>query len=372
MADAYAQLARRSLHLRVTTRPYPVRAWAQRHHENAPDPLPSFPDYLSRQVRHLSKFSLAEKEVYIGVSIPLPHETLRPYVGAFMPGVTPALLRQLAPKVRETDQVMAASTFRARPARLEELEWLLHRSVSLGLPAPLPTPPRSDEDWEPEDFAEFTDQVDWTAVPFAPTINVRGSIDGREVERHVRILSVGRMTGQLVAPGDPWMQRSDWMPFPVEWSARVSVQEAEVVTGQMRRAMQKIRAQIRHYKDEHDEEPPTSLSDAHHDAVRVEGELQGGLSGASHPCGPAAGGASQCRELPRRRPSSEAVPWPRRCARRCPSSPSSTSTRPPESSSPVNRLPTTTTSAACAWTLSPPPRQPPPPASGTVSESPSG
>lgn len=281
MADAYAQLARRSLHLRVTTRPYPVRAWAQRHHENAPDPLPSFPDYLSRQVRHLSKFSLAEKEVYIGVSIPLPYETLRPYVGAFMPGVTPALLRQLAPKVRETDQVMAASTFRARPARLEELEWLLHRSVSLGMPAPLTTPTRIDEDWEPEDFAEFTDQVDWTAVPFAPTINVRGSIDGHEVERHVRILSVGRMTGQLVAPGDPWMQRSDWMPFPVEWSARVSVQEAEVVTGQMRRAMQKIRAQIRHYKDEHDEEPPTSLSDAHHDAVRVEGELQGGLSGAS-------------------------------------------------------------------------------------------
>lgn len=35
-ADTYAQLVGRQLHLRVTTRPYPVSRWAQDHDRNAP------------------------------------------------------------------------------------------------------------------------------------------------------------------------------------------------------------------------------------------------------------------------------------------------------------------------------------------------
>lgn len=39
-ADAYAQLANRTLHVRVTTRPYPLSHWAIAHDANAPSPLP--------------------------------------------------------------------------------------------------------------------------------------------------------------------------------------------------------------------------------------------------------------------------------------------------------------------------------------------
>ena len=41
-ADVLSQLVKREVHLRVTTRPYPVAKWARDHDANAPAPLPAW------------------------------------------------------------------------------------------------------------------------------------------------------------------------------------------------------------------------------------------------------------------------------------------------------------------------------------------
>src|SRR5439155_3273443 len=75
IAGQYAELHGRWLHLRVTTRPYPIRMWAEAHVHNAVNRLPdapgalSFDDYLVGEQQQLMGRSMAEKEVYLGVQV---------------------------------------------------------------------------------------------------------------------------------------------------------------------------------------------------------------------------------------------------------------------------------------------------------------
>ncbi|MPZ86414.1 MAG: hypothetical protein GEV28_40995, partial [Actinophytocola sp.] len=58
IAGQYAELAGRWLHLRVTTRPYPIRMWAEAHVHNAVNRLPHlhhFPWRFSGQRRPLRR-----------------------------------------------------------------------------------------------------------------------------------------------------------------------------------------------------------------------------------------------------------------------------------------------------------------------------
>ena len=77
---------------------------------------------------------------------------------------------------------------------------------------------------------------------------------------------------------DPWMQHSDRLPFPVEWSARIYVRRPEEVTGELQRQMGKVRSQIRHYTHDHDLDPPMSLARQADRVLEVEDELTSGLT----------------------------------------------------------------------------------------------
>ena len=279
-ADVFAQLTKRQLHLRVTTRPYPVSRWAQAHDENAPNPLPGWAEHLRADQMHLARRSMADKEVYLGVSIPDARRALR-IAGGFMPSMSDREVSALHKPVRETDEILALPGLEAAPATPREVEWLLHRSCSLGLPAPVSLGSPEDGEWAEEDLYEFTDQVQWSATPYGRTIQVRGERDGEMVERHVCVMSVGRMTDLDIPPGVPWMQRTDELPFPVEWSGRIQIDEATKVGHAMRRNIQKIRAQKQHYEVEHNEPAPGALDRQASKALAVEDELSMGLSGLS-------------------------------------------------------------------------------------------
>jgi hypothetical protein len=279
-ADALSQLAKRSLHLRVTTRPYPVSRWAQAHDRNAPAPLPGWPRHLLADQLHLASRSMADKEVYLGVDLGARRPLLHTLSG-LAPRVADREVEALARPVREVDDILATPGLDGTPAAPRELEWLLHRSCSLGLPAPLTLGGVEDGKWEREDLAEFTDHVAWTAVPYGRTLTVRGEVNGVVLERRVCVLSVGRMTDLDIPPGVPWMQRTDQLPFPVEWSARVTVEDAGRVGLAMRRNIQKIRSQKDHYEVEHAEPAPGALDRQAAKALAVEDELSMGLSGLS-------------------------------------------------------------------------------------------
>lgn len=218
-ADVLAHLTKRQLHLRVTTRPYPVSRWAQAHDENAPNPLPGWAEHLRADQMHLARRSMADKEVYLGVSIPDARRALR-IAGGFMPSMSDREVLALHKPVRETDEILALPGLEAAPATPREVEWLLHRSCSLGLPAPVSLGCPEDGEWAEEDL--YADQVQWSATPYGRTIQIRGERDGEMVERHVCVMSVGRMTDLDIPPGVPWMQRTDELPFPVEWSGRAA------------------------------------------------------------------------------------------------------------------------------------------------------
>lgn len=279
-ADAYAQLVGRAVHVRVTTRPYPVSDWAAAHDANAPAPLPGWRDYLLRDQRHLAGRNMSDKEVYVGVEVPARRGLYR-VLGGLMGSLGDREVAGLAAQIRETDSIMGSPGMEGAPASPRQVEWLLHRSCSLGLPAPLTLSNAAGAEWDTEDLAEFTDSVRWFAEPYGRTLRVSGEANGELVERHVCVLSVGRMSDLEIPSGTPWMQRTDALSFPVEWSGRVLVEDGARVGGAMRKAIQKIRAQKEHYEVEHTEPAPGALDRQARRALAVEDDLSAGLSGLS-------------------------------------------------------------------------------------------
>ena len=279
-ADAYAQLVRRNIHIRVTTRPYPVSSWAAAHDANAPAPLPGWRDYLIKDQRHLAGRSMADKEVYVGVEI-TARKGLYKALGGLAGSISDREVASLSNAIRETDEIMASPGMEGAPVTPRQLEWLLHRSCSLGLPAPLTLGGVDCPEWESEDLHEFTDNVHWFATPYGRSIRVVGENDQQRIERHVCVLSVGRMTDLEIPSGVPWMQRTDQLGFPVEWSGRVEIEDSAKVGAAMRRNIQKIRAQKEHYEVEHEEPAPGALDRQADRALAVEDEISMGLSGLS-------------------------------------------------------------------------------------------
>jgi len=279
-ADAYAQLSGRQIHLRVSTRPYPISRWAQAHDANAPAPLEGWREYLMKDQQHLASRSMADKEVYVGVEIPARKGLFRA-LGGLAGSISDREVAALTGRIGETDQIMAAPGLEGAPGTPRQLEWLLHRSCSLGLPAPLTLAAVEDGEWELEDLAEFTDRVHWYCIPYGRTLRVVGEREDQRVERHVCVLSVGRMTDLEIPGGVPWMQRTDQLGFPVEWSGRIQVEESAKVGAAMRRNIQKIRAQKNHYELEHAEPAPGALDRQADKALAVEDEISMGLSGLS-------------------------------------------------------------------------------------------
>ncbi|MFC7341962.1 ATP-binding protein [Saccharopolyspora griseoalba] len=292
IAGQYAELQGRWMHLRVTNRPYPIRMWAEAHVHNSREPLPdtsgalSFDDYMVGEQQQLMGRSMAEKEVYLGVQVQTRNvvdravETAAPLLRKVFPEAVDAELMALDSEIEHLDQVIGSAGLDGRPVTAEEISWLMHRSCSLGLPAPRNLPAVPGAPWEPEDLASFTDASDMHQEPYAPTVTVRGRTGSNAgVSRNVAVLTVGQSHGlQIPEIDDPWMQHSDRLPAPVEWSARIYVRRPEDVSGELQRQMNKVRSQVRHYTEEHGLEPPTSLARQAGRVLEIDDEMTSGFT----------------------------------------------------------------------------------------------
>ncbi|HEY3751375.1 MAG TPA: ATP-binding protein, partial [Pseudonocardiaceae bacterium] len=292
IAGQYAELQGRWMHLRVTTRPFPIRMWAEAHVHNSVNRLPdsrgalSFDDYMVGEQQQLLGRSMAEKEVYLGVQVQTRRmvdravERAAPLLRRIFPDAVDAELVALDSEVEHLDQVIGSAGLDGRPVTAEEMSWLMHRSCSLGLPAPRNLPAVPSNTWEPEDLASFTDAADFHTEPYAPTVTVRGRTGSNAgIKRHVAVLTVGQMHGlQIPEVDDPWVQHSDRLPASVEWSARIYVRRPEEVAGELGRQMNKVRSQVRHYTDEHELEPPQSLSRQASRVLEIDDEMTSGFT----------------------------------------------------------------------------------------------
>jgi hypothetical protein len=291
IATQLGELQGRWLHVRVTSRPYPVALWAEAFDHNAPGRLPDvsgtlgWDAFLEGEQRHLMGLSMSDKEVFLGVEVSGRSvvdrwlESVAPILGRVVPSAASAELSALESEIAHVEALVSRPGLDGVPATAEDMAWLMHRSCSLGLPAPRTVTPAAGDRWEAEDLAAFTDGVALAQEPYAPTVQVLGRFGTQPVQRQVAVLSVGLMDGlRIPEADDPWMQRSDRLPFPVEWSARLYVRRPEEVAGELQRQMGKVRSQIRHYTHDHDLDPPMSLSRQADRVLQIEDELSGGLT----------------------------------------------------------------------------------------------
>lgn len=142
-AQHWAELTGRRVHVRVTSRPWPVDFWARTHHENAPQPLPGWSEYLQAEQMHLHGAAPADKVAFYGVDVSRRSGMTRQLSRASTAHANKEVT-VLDRELERVDRIMAGSGLEAAPASADDMQYLLHRSVGLGLPAPLqPRPVRT-------------------------------------------------------------------------------------------------------------------------------------------------------------------------------------------------------------------------------------
>ncbi|MEU3356113.1 ATP-binding protein [Streptomyces sp. NPDC037389] len=281
-AQRLAELAGRRVHLRVTHRPYPVARWAQALHSTVIDPLPGWDRYLHEEQIKVGNLPLDDKVVYYGVHIGRLSGLGRQTHRLLSSGQRE--LDALARDVQEVDSTMRSAGMSARPASAADMDWLLSRSLGLGLPAPLDVPAQPDDQWHEEDLAAYTDAVEWASPePYAPHLTVTGHRDGRTIQRYVSVLTLGRMALPAIPESGygPWLQRLDRLPFPYEVSATFDVRPSAEVNKEMRDQLARIHYQVKHHV-EHDVDIPQQLARQRDQGLQTEDEIKSeGFAGIS-------------------------------------------------------------------------------------------
>lgn len=285
LGDSLALLAGHQIHVRVTSRPYPVAEWAQGLDHLSPSALPpaggdSWAEHLVRMQHHVQRQTMADKEVFLGVRV--ANQSLADRVGIRLRRESSRQIQRLAPIVEKVSEAVASPGLRGRPVTSAELEWLLRRSAALGLPAPRLLSPVSSQKWSQEDLGTFTDSTDHVSRPFSSTIRVLPVNGPTSAERHVAVLSVGRLEPiDVPDPAhSPWLAHTDRLPFPVEMSARFDVLSGVQARESIQRKLLVVRDMQRHYA-EHDLDEPLVLDRQARQARQVEDEMSRGVEVSS-------------------------------------------------------------------------------------------
>jgi hypothetical protein len=282
IAAGLALVAGHEFHLRRTEMPFHAAGWAQALDASTPDPLPdvagcseNWATLLQRGQGELAGATL--RFVALGVSLgrlPRKHRIDRDELPADMLAIEAKL-----------DERFAGAGFAARPIEANELAWLVHRSVGLGLAAPA-LPPL---DWWDEDASrEVAARVRWTTRGdgLGLTTKVTGEREGRLHESHVAVLSMGRMEDQRFPENGraPWLGFLDGLcdpetgqPIPVESSVRGRIVDGREGTSTADRWLRRARSIDRHYAEHGEEAPPTVQRTIEH-AVEIHDEVSEGAA----------------------------------------------------------------------------------------------
>ena len=280
-AAQYAQLVGHRVYERVTTRPYPIADWARALDSRTPHPadLPddeSWADYLLRQQRLMHGMQMAEKEVYIGVQFSARDNFAR-LVERF--GLGTAVERdRIGREAERIAAILRGQALNARPLRGEETAWLMHRSISLGLPVPYDRDTTGTEAWEDDDLAALTDGVFYKDSRFGRTVEITSRRADQVHSRNVAVVTYGQMTG-VSAPEtgrSEWLHALDRLPFPVERLSYFDVVGPEQTRKHVKGTLLAIRDQQKHYR-QHELDVPDDLARKGELAKRIDSELSENL-----------------------------------------------------------------------------------------------
>jgi len=286
IAAQYAALAGYRIHLRRTTRPYPAAQWAHRLSLATPRPLPDIPgapswaDHLEASQLKLHNTTLAEGEVYLGVVF--QRRTMREQAVELVNairrrGVGDAERARLAQLVSRFDEVLGAFGMQAHPVTARQMEWLVHRSVALCMPAPSQLSPVENDRWETGDLLAFTEHTRRFRTRYGNTVRLVSELGDQIVERHVAVLTFGRME-ELSVPEqhEPWLHYHEQLPWSMELSSRVDVLGQGDALKSLEHKLLVIRSQQRDYH-EHEMDPPAELERLAQRALDISDEMATGL-----------------------------------------------------------------------------------------------
>jgi hypothetical protein len=284
ISEQYAGLAGFRLHLRRTTRPFAADQWARVVDVNTPRPLPtvdgapSWSDHLVAAQRHLLALNHAEGQTYLGITF--ARRTLGDTVSErfgrlFRKGVAQSERRRMARTVEQFDEVLGAFGMRGRRVAAAELEWLLYRSVALGMSPPATLSPVEHGNWDRGDLLALTEHIERYRTPYGSTVKLVNRLS--DEERHVAVLTVGRMEPlEIPERHEPWLHFHERLPWPMEISSRVDILGPGDSFRNLEHRLRLIRSQQLDYA-EHGMDAPPELERLARRALTIGDEITTGL-----------------------------------------------------------------------------------------------
>ncbi|MDT5036939.1 MAG: hypothetical protein QOE03_2124, partial [Micromonosporaceae bacterium] len=264
ISEQYAGLAGFRVHLRRTTRPFPADQWARVVDAHAPHPLPGVPgapswsDHLVAAQQHLLQVNHAEGQTYLGITFARRTlgDNLSERVGRlFNKGVAGGERRRMARTIEQFDEVLGAFGMRGRRVTVQELEWLLYRSVALCMQPPTMLSPIDHGGWERGDLLALTEQIERYRTPYGSTVKLVNRMTGEE--RHVAVLAVGRMEPlDIPERHEPWQHFHERLPWPMELSSRVDILGPSDSFRNLEHRLRLIRSQQIDYAEHGIDSPP--------------------------------------------------------------------------------------------------------------------
>ncbi len=285
ISEQYAGLAGFRLHLRRTSRPFAADEWARILDHTTPRPLPdvagapSWGDHLVGAQRHLLSLNHAEGQTYLGISFArrtLGDTFAERFGGLFRHGSGDAERRRWTRVVEQFDEVLGAFGMRGRRVTAAELEWLLFRSVALGMAPPhVHAGGRNGGVWAKGDLLALTEQIERFRSPYGATTRLVNRLTGEE--RHVAVLTVGRMEPlEIPERHEPWLHFHERLPWPIELSSRVDVLGPGDSFRNLEHRLRMIRSQQLDYA-EHGMDAPPELERLAQRALVLGDEMTTGL-----------------------------------------------------------------------------------------------
>ncbi len=265
----WASLKGRSIKLRSTPRPYPSYEFARTLDEDTPNPLadvtgaPSWDAYLEYGQRRLQQTGLDTKMVTLSVWIgPNPSRRVTEELIRGVEHPLPETVAVIEEILRVTN-IVKGSGFNGRPVGPRDMAFLMHRSLSMGVPAPMHAGAAGGR-WEPDEISGFFTRREWFYNPLSSsTVRVLAEHNGKTVERHVAVLSLGPLP-DITWPEsgrDPWMLASDKLGFPVEWSMSGAMLDPKDLTAAIEFEQNRAAGISSHYA-EHNLIPPPAVERA--------------------------------------------------------------------------------------------------------------
>jgi hypothetical protein len=284
ISEQYAGLAGFRLHLRRTTRPFQADQWARVVDTNSPYPLPEVPgapswsDHLVAAQQHLLSVNHAEGQTYLGITFARRTlgDTLSERIGTlFRKGVADAERRRMARTVEQFDEVLGSFGMRGRRVTVDELEWLLYRSIALCMRPPTNISTVGHGVWDRGDLLALTEQIERYRTPYGSTLKLVNRVTGEE--RHVAVLAVGRMEPlEIPERHEPWLHFHERLPWPMEISSRIDILGPGDSFRNLEHRLRLIRSQQKDYA-EHGIDAPPELERLAKRALTIGDEITTGL-----------------------------------------------------------------------------------------------